>query len=118
MKLKLGSRLLQIREDRKMSQEAMSDLLEMSTSAYSRLERGETSLSFDELPRVAMALGIGIQDLLPDTLTIHNANNTNQSGLIFGNIYNYNNSSDTIKELYDKIEALEVIIKEIKNHTK
>lgn len=114
MKLKLGSRLHQIREDRKLSQEAMSELLSMSASAYSRLERGETSLPFEDLPNVAKALGIGVQDLLPDTLTIHNANNSNQSGLIFGNIYNYHQSSDAIKELQQKIEALEEIIRKLK----
>jgi transcriptional regulator with XRE-family HTH domain len=38
MKLKLGHRLLQIREERKLSQAEMSELLGMSGSAYSRLE--------------------------------------------------------------------------------
>lgn len=106
MKLKLGHRLLQIREERKMSQHEMSELLSMSSSAYSRLERGETSLPFEDLPGVAKALGIGVQDLLPDTLTINNSNNSNQSGLIFGNIYNYYQSSDLIRELEAKISGL------------
>lgn len=114
MKLKLGHRLLQIREDRKLSQQEMSDLLNMSSSAYSRLERGETSLAFEELPAMAQALGIGVQDLLPDTLTINNSNNTNQSGLIFGNIYNYYQSSDVIRELEAKISGLADELRELK----
>ena len=115
MKLKLGHRLLQIREDRKLSQQEMSDLLNMSSSAYSRLERGETSLAFEELPGMAQALGIGVQDLLPDTLTINNSNNSNQSGLIFGNIYNYYQSSDVIRELEAKISGLANELRELKS---
>lgn len=115
MKLKLGHRLLQIREERKLSQMEMSDLLSMSSSAYSRLERGETSLGFEELPGVAQALGIGVQDLLPDTLTINNTNNTNQSGLIFGNIYNYYHSSELVQELQAKLELLVEEVGKLKN---
>jgi len=107
MKLKLGSRLGSIREERKLSQEAMATLLAMSTSSYSRLERGETTISFEELPRLASALGLGVQDLLPDTLSIHNNNNTNQSGLIFGNIYNYYDNNEHAKQLEAKVKLLE-----------
>jgi transcriptional regulator with XRE-family HTH domain len=114
MKIKLGHRLLQIREERKLSQSEMSELLGMSGSAYSRLERGETSLSFEELPNVAKSLGLGVQDLLPDTLTIHNSNNSHQSGLIFGNIYNYHQSSDLIQELQEKINKLSEEIRQLK----
>ena len=114
MKLKLGHRLLQIREERKLSQAEMSELLGMSGSAYSRLERGETSLAFEELPNVAKSLGIGVQDLLPDTLTIHNSNNSNQSGLIFGNIYNYYQNSELIQELQEKINKLSEEIQQLK----
>jgi len=113
MKLKLGSRLHQIREERRLSQDAMSTLLGMSISAYSRLERGETSIPFEDLPNIAKALGIGVQDLLPDTLTIQNSNNSNQSGLIFGNIYNYNHNSELVKELYDRIQQLEEQIQKL-----
>jgi transcriptional regulator with XRE-family HTH domain len=118
MKLKLGHRLLQIREDRRLSQTEMSDLLSMSSSAYSRLERGETSLPFEDLPGVAQALGIGVQDLLPDTLTINNTNNTNQAGLIFGNIYNYYQSSELVHELQAKIEFLVDEVRKLKDQAK
>jgi hypothetical protein len=44
---------------------------------------------------------------MPDTMTIHNAHNTQQSGLIFGNIYNYYDRSEYTKELELKIKTLE-----------
>jgi len=113
MKLKLGGRIQQIRIDRKLSQVEMAEILNMSSSAYSRLERGETSVSFEELPAIANNLGIGVQDLLPDTLTINNTQNTNQSGLIFGNIYNYYSQDEEAKELKERIKNLENIIRDI-----
>ena len=67
---------------------------------------------------MAKSLGIGVQDLLPDTLTINNTNNNNQSGqsgLIFGNIYNYYQNSELIQELQQKINQLSEELKLLKN---
>jgi len=67
MKIKVGTRLMAVREDRRMSQEEMADLLGVSKSAYSRLERNETMLTFDEVSRYSQILNVPVQEL-PDFL--------------------------------------------------
>jgi transcriptional regulator with XRE-family HTH domain len=107
MKLKIGNRLNAIRAEKNLSQLEMSEVLGISASAYSRLERGETSIEFEDLVRFATALDIDVQDLLPETLRINNHNNSNQSGLIFGNIYNYYSANEQSLGLQSRLESLE-----------
>lgn len=104
MKLKIGHRLLAAREDRKLNQIEMAELLNLSNSAYARLERNETSADLDQLVQFSKSLNIPIQDFLPETITLNNTNNQNgQGGMILGNIYNYNYYSD--KEIAQSLEA-------------
>lgn len=108
MKLKIGSRLYQIREERKLSQAEMSDLLGMSASTYSRVERGEAAVAFEDLPKYSSVLGIGVQDLLPETLSINNNSTSHQGGMVFGNIINnYYGLDASTHQLQQKILDLE-----------
>jgi len=116
MKIKIGYKLLNIREDRKMSQHEMADFLSMSPSSYARLERNETCIALDELSRISESLNIPIQELLPEIFSIHISHNGH--GLIFGNItYNntYLNSSEYIKELELKLKLYEEKNDSLKN---
>lgn len=119
MKLKLGSKLYSIRQDKKMTQEAMAELLSMSQTSYQRLEKGDTSVPYDELPRIANALGVGVQELIPDTLSVYSNNNTNQSGLIFGNgnvtINNFTDKDQYRQSLEKRIQELEALLERKKD---
>lgn len=53
-----------LREYRKIRHEGMAERLGMSTSAYQRLESGETTLSVKRLRDIADALGVSYVDLL------------------------------------------------------
>lgn len=86
MRIKIGSKLHQLREERKLTQTEMSEILGMSSSAYARLERGETQADLEQLLRFSEALQIPVQELLPETLAIHNKNN-GQVGINMGTIY-------------------------------
>jgi transcriptional regulator with XRE-family HTH domain len=108
MKLKLGAKLYGYREEKKMNQTEMADLLGMTTSTYARLERGETSLSIEELPKIAERLGIGINELLPETITIHNGSHNHQGGIVFGNINNFYGGQEMLQELQERIRLLEM----------
>lgn len=109
MKLKVGERLLTFRENKKLTQENMSEMIGMSISAYGRLERGETQADLTQLTRICNILGVPIQEFLPDYLTltpnqpngdgketgamiqvpIQDFFNKGNGGIIFGNfIYN------------------------------
>ncbi len=107
MKIKLGSRLTTLREMKRLSQNEMADLLAMSPAAYGRLERNETNANFEDLQRFSKVLDIPITDLLPELMTINNNNNQHQSGLIFGNINNYYDSTTYTKELEHQVKLLE-----------
>jgi transcriptional regulator with XRE-family HTH domain len=87
----------------------------MSPSSYSRIERGETTVNIDELPSIAQKLNVPIIELLPEILSMHSSNNNStQSGIICGNIYNYNyyDKDSHIQHLNEKIQQLETKIKD------
>lgn len=52
-----------LREIRGLTQEEIASKLNMSLSAYGKLERGETSLSFEKAKSIAKILNVSIADL-------------------------------------------------------
>jgi len=115
--MKVGNRLISAREDKKMTQTEMAELLGVSTSVYSRLERNETSVALEQVASFADILQIPIQDFLPDTMSINHSNNeTGQVGFVIGNFYNYAEGKELAKEnqfLKEKVELLESKIKDL-----
>jgi transcriptional regulator with XRE-family HTH domain len=110
MKLRIGTKLLMIREERRLTQAEMADLLALSTSAYQRLERGESQCDFAQLTRFSEILNIPIQEFLPDTVAFHNHNEGPGPGIIFGNyivnLYAGTDISKTIEELILEIKEI------------
>lgn len=108
MKLRLGSRLLAIREERKLSQAEMADILGLPSSTYSRIERNETSVELEKLAGFAEALQVPIQELLPETLAITtNNNNSSQGGGVnFGTINYHFYGTDELSRLKAENEEL------------
>lgn len=107
-----------IREDRQMNQEEMAELLAMSQSTYSRLERNESMLPFEDLARVAEKLKVPVQELLPEIFTVNNNPTGGSSGIVFGNDFNvthivnqvhnhFYSADETAKKLRAKIDELE-----------
>ncbi len=127
--MKIGNRLLREREERKLNQSDMADLLDVSVPTYSRLERNETSIDIEQVIKFAKKLEIPVQEFLPETLTISNSGTQthNGQGLVLGNIYNYNYSDrelaqenqslkDKVSYLEEQVRKLEEIIEELKKH--
>jgi transcriptional regulator with XRE-family HTH domain len=127
MKMKVGNKLFSTREERKLTQNEMADLLGLSSSAYSRLERNQVSVEVEQIVNFAKVLDIPLQDFLPETLTITNSHNDNaQVGFIIGNYYSYGseaneklaNENEVLREknemLQSKIKDLEQIIELMK----
>ncbi|URL06790.1 helix-turn-helix domain-containing protein [Avibacterium sp. 21-595] len=54
-----------IREDKKITQATMAELLHMSEGGYAKIERGETDLKIDRLANIAQILGVEMVDLIP-----------------------------------------------------
>ncbi len=109
MKLRVGTKMLSIREDRRLSQADLADILGIPLSTYSRIERNESSIELEKLVGFADKLNIPIQELLPETLSITNNHHSSGQGggVIFGNLYFNFYGSDEIARLKEKIADLE-----------
>ncbi|WP_154657232.1 helix-turn-helix domain-containing protein [Hugenholtzia roseola] len=68
MKMRVGQRLLTFRQERKLRQVEMAELLGVSPATYSRIERDESSLEFEQIIRIAQTLEVSVQDFLPESL--------------------------------------------------
>lgn len=84
----------------------MADLLGISQSSYSKIEKDETEISHERLEQIAKALGISVQDILAfDEKNFFNiTNNQNAAGY---NINQYGISENERKLYEDKIKLLE-----------
>ncbi len=58
MSYELGLRIKELRSERKVAQEKMSEILGTTRQRYSRLESGQVDISFVEIKKIADFLGI------------------------------------------------------------
>ena len=109
MKMRVGTRLLSARQDRKLTQVEMAELLGVSPATYSRLERNETSIDLEQVTFFAKMLEIPIQEFLPETVSINGQNERGNIGLVMGSIYNYGDDklAQENEFLKEKIKFLE-----------
>lgn len=64
----IGKRIRKFRDERSMTQERLSELSELTTAHFSHIETGNTKASLPSLLRIAMALGVTLDDLVCDNL--------------------------------------------------
>lgn len=64
----IGSRIRAYRLERKLSQELLSELADVTPAHFSHIERGNTKPSLPTLLRIANALGVSLDDLVCDNL--------------------------------------------------
>lgn len=106
MKLKIGTKLKAIKEQRRLSQEEMAEKLDMATTTYARYERNETNMDLETLAKVSKALEVPLHEFLPETFQINNTPNNSQGGIVFGNFIYNSNADDTTRELEKQVELL------------
>jgi transcriptional regulator with XRE-family HTH domain len=101
--MKVGHKIREIRETKKLSQESMAEALGLSVNGYGKIERNEVDINIERLQQIAKTLDIAPEDVLKDTNPVFNNYGTNQNN--FSVIYEY---SAKIEKLYeDKIKLLE-----------
>lgn len=61
--VELGKKIKELREDQKLSQERLSDKVDITRTYLSDIERGKRSPSYDIVKKIADALGVSINDL-------------------------------------------------------
>jgi transcriptional regulator with XRE-family HTH domain len=59
-----GNKILKLRDLKNFKQDYMAEILGISQSAYSKIEKDETDVSYDRLQQIAKALDISVQDML------------------------------------------------------
>ncbi len=114
--MKIGTRLLTARNDRKLNQAEMADLLGLAPSTYSRIERNEGSATLEQILDFSQKLSIPIQDFLPETISINSSNQNGNIGLVMGTI-NYYGDQALAQEnafLKEKIQSQQTEIENLK----
>lgn len=65
MQTEIHDNIRLMRENKNLTQEEMADKLNMSTSGYAKIERGETKLYHEKLEKIANVFGVSINHLFP-----------------------------------------------------
>jgi transcriptional regulator with XRE-family HTH domain len=63
----LGKRLKSARESKKLTQEQMSHLLDISQATYSKVENGDVRITLERLQQVCRILNVSIEQLLSES---------------------------------------------------
>lgn len=103
MKIRVGTRLLAVRQDRKLTRAEMADILGISPPTYSRLEQNESSVDMEQVVNFSKILQVPVQEFLPETISISGSNHNGQIGLVIGTV---NHFAD--KETANEIEKLHI----------
>jgi transcriptional regulator with XRE-family HTH domain len=80
-----------IREMKNLTRDFVAGEMEMSTSGYGKIERGEIDLTISKLSRIAVIFGISISDLLFFDVSYFFSNDRDEK---LENDTNYSNSSE------------------------
>lgn len=101
--MNVNEKIKNYREQNKWSQEDMANQLQMSSSAYAKIERGETRLHLDKLQKIAQVFNIDLFELM----TMDGKNiilNINESGE--SNNTNYSNANETLVKDVENLQNL------------
>ncbi|KQT20661.1 hypothetical protein ASG22_16945 [Chryseobacterium sp. Leaf405] len=112
MNIQVGSKIRRLRETKGFSQEEMAERLQISRSAYSRIENGETNSWVNHVEKLSKELDIKPEDLFIGADNLIQNNQDNES--VIQNNTN-NDTHITINQLSERmIELYEERIKELK----
>jgi transcriptional regulator with XRE-family HTH domain len=108
---KIGTKIRSIRQSKNLTQEQMADLLNMSHSGYSKIERGETDMTLARLEEIAKIFGTSPSEVLQfgesQNITLHI-----QSVTGFGSAFG---SSNNTVHLIDNKEEFENLKKDVES---
>ena len=110
----IGTKIKNIRELKNLTQEYMAERLDISQTAYSKLERGETKLSDEKLSQIASVLEVRPEEIKAfDSQKYFNSVGNVEGDNNYNGIYIGESDTELIKTLYeDKVTLLEELIKQ------
>lgn len=103
--LNIGTKIKKLRELKNLTQEHMASVIGVTQSAYSRLELGETEITYSKLERIAGELGMKPEEVIAfnESMVFNVMHNQTGNGLIIQN----NSLNNEERELYKlQIETL------------
>ncbi|GEN69806.1 helix-turn-helix domain-containing protein [Chryseobacterium rhizosphaerae] len=116
MNTQIGNKIRRLRENKGFSQEEMAEKLQISRSAYSRIEGGETNSWVNHIEKLCKELDMKVEDLL---INSDNNINTNQDNASAVQTNTHQDTHITINHLSEKvIELYEERITELKEKVK
>lgn len=109
--MKIGDKIRDLRTLRKLSQENMAEMLDMSLGAYGDIERNKKDISLTRLEQIAKSLGVSVLDILSFGDKISNFfDQCNGSNINAGNNPTQTNNYDQ-QELQHKNDKLQLELK-------
>jgi transcriptional regulator with XRE-family HTH domain len=96
----IGQKIKKLRELRNFTQSHMAEELGLSQSAYSKLELGETEITYNKLERVAEVLGMRPEEVISfnESMVFNVMHNQTGQGFVINN----NQLTESEKQLYEE----------------
>ena len=98
--LKIGHKIKKLRELKNLTQEHMAKSIGISQGAYSRMELGETEITYTKLEKISEELGMKPEEVIAfnESLVFNVMNNQTGNGLVINN----SQMSDTEKHMFEQ----------------
>ena len=111
--LKIGHKIKKLRELRNLTQEHMAKSIGISQGAYSRIELGESEVTYSKLEKISEELGMKPEEVIAfnESVVFNVMNNQTGNGLVINN----NQIGEEEKNLYQQQITL---LKEENTHLK
>lgn len=103
--LNIGTKIKKLRELKNLTQEHMANVIGVTQGAYSRMELGETEITYKRLETIAGVLGMKPEDVITfnESMVFNVLHNQTGNGLIIQNGYV---SSEERELFHQQIETL------------
>ena len=112
----IGKKIKMLRELRNLTQEHMAGVLGVTQSAYSRMEIGETEITYSKLARIATEIGMKPEDIISfsESMIFNVMNNQTGNGLVIQNNHPTNEERELFKQqietLKNEVDYLKKIV--------
>jgi transcriptional regulator with XRE-family HTH domain len=85
--LKIGHKIKKLRELKNLTQEHMANSIGISQGAYSRMELGETEITYSKLEKISEELGMKPEEIIAfnKSMVFNVMNNQTGNGLVINN---------------------------------
>lgn len=113
--LNIGTNIKKLRELKNLTQEHMASVIGVTQSAYSRLELGETEITYSKLARIAGELGMKPEDVISfnESMVFNVMHNQTGNGLIIQNNTLVNEERDLYKLQIETLKEEVAYLKKI-----